>query len=400
MAQEIEDYIEDLEKAGTVLTKISVVGYSLGGLIARYTIGLLYSRGYFAKLQPVNFTTFASPHLGVRTPFMGVHYSVWNILGARTLSTSGRQLFTIDTFRDSNRPLLSVLADPSSIFMGALSKFKHRVLYANIINDRSAPYYTTSISSSDPFSNLDALTINYLNDYGDIILDPHDPANLKPPEAQPPLLTRMVATSQALVTQAPLFALLGVLIPVGTVVFLLNSGFQSIRSSQRIKLHEQGKGGVGLGSYRIPLMIENARGVVEGAFDNLGTRQPLTGQEEFREPPRARADSLVASERRASEPNGHAQNGHAEKASSANSSKGGRFRGSLNQISIPPKLSLTGQQFEMVENLDEVGFKKYRVHIQQVRHTHAAIIVRMRGRKGFDEGKVVVRHWLDEEFEI
>jgi len=51
----------------------------------------------------------------------------------------------------------------------------------------------------------------------------------------------------------------------------------------------------------------------------------------------------------------------------------------------------------MVQALDDVGFRKHRVHITKVRHSHAAIIVR---RKGMDEGKVVARHWLNEEFEI
>ena len=53
----------------------------------------------------------------------------------------------------------------------------------------------------------------------------------------------------------------------------------------------------------------------------------------------------------------------------------------------------------MVKALDNIGFRKYRVHIQNVRHTHAAIIVRVQ-KKDFDEGKVVVRHWLEEEFEV
>ena len=65
-------------EAGDVITKFSLVGYSLGiphfspqvyeagGLISRYVIGLLYARGVFEKMQPVNFTTFATPHLGIR----------------------------------------------------------------------------------------------------------------------------------------------------------------------------------------------------------------------------------------------------------------------------------------------------------------------------------------------
>ena len=135
VTQEVETYIKKAEKEGSRFRKLSVVGYSLGGLVARYVIGLLYSNGWFDDIEPVNFTTFATPHLGVRTPLLGVHNRVWNILGSRTLSQSGRQLFTIDRFRDTGRPLLSVLADPSSVFILALSKFKKRVLYCNIIND-------------------------------------------------------------------------------------------------------------------------------------------------------------------------------------------------------------------------------------------------------------------------
>lgn len=76
------------------LQKISFIGHSLGGLIARYAIAVLYQhnripkhgeengeedgdephrsslaekpRGDIAGLEPVNFITFATPHLGSR----------------------------------------------------------------------------------------------------------------------------------------------------------------------------------------------------------------------------------------------------------------------------------------------------------------------------------------------
>ncbi|OCL04010.1 DUF676-domain-containing protein, partial [Glonium stellatum] len=111
VTNEIEETLEELARSGREITKLSVIGYSLGGLVARYAIGLLYHKGWFEKLEPINFTTFATPHLGVRSPLLGLHNHIWNVVGARLLSTSGRQLFTIDRFRATNRPLLAILAD-------------------------------------------------------------------------------------------------------------------------------------------------------------------------------------------------------------------------------------------------------------------------------------------------
>ena len=71
VTKETEDVLEQLTRDGHTITKFSVVGYSLGGLVARYVVGLLWHKGFFDKIQPINFTTFATPHLGVRTPLLG-----------------------------------------------------------------------------------------------------------------------------------------------------------------------------------------------------------------------------------------------------------------------------------------------------------------------------------------
>lgn len=63
-----------------------------------------------------------------------------------------------------------------------------------------------------------------------------------------------------------------------------------------------------------------------------------------------------------------------------------------------PTLALTEEQFGMIDALDKVGFKKYPVHIHDVSHTHAAIIVRMQ-KDSFREGKIVIGHWL-KNFEV
>ena len=384
VTQEIEDHIADLEKDGSKIKKLSMFGYSLGGLVARYSIGLLYSNGWFDRIKPVNFTTFASPHLGVRTPILGVHSRLWNVLGSRTLSTSGRQLFSIDSFRDTGRPLLSVLADPHSIFMQALALFKHRVLYANIINDRSAPYYTTFITKVDPYVDLSAIDIHYIKGYAPNIIDTSDPVSKKLPESSQSLLSRVAGSSQTMLTQVPIVAAMVILIPIGSVLFLANAGVQSIRSQKRIKLHESGQAGVGLGSYRIPLIMENARSAVEDTFSSMnGTRNQQflpagTGQDST--PPNGSPNEKF-------EP-------------SAKSTLKSRRRSSAQQPTFPT-LNLSPEQFEMIENLEEAGWRKYAVHLHDVRYTHAAIIVRSTPiRRKFEEGKRIVAHWLNEEFEV
>lgn len=371
VTHEIEDKLKAFEREGKQITKLSVIGYSLGGLVARYVVGLLYSRDWFSKIEPLNFTTFATPHLGVRTPLLGYHNKLWNLLGSRTLSMSGRQLFTIDIFRDTKKPLLAVLADPMSIFVQALRKFKNRSLYANIINDRSAPYYTTYISEMDPFTELDAIDINYNPKYSPNILDDSNPISAKSPSTPEPLYTRLATSSQALLNGLPMTALLTILYPIGSVVYLVTSCIQSVRSQQRIRLHETGRAGIGLSRYRIPLMLENARNTVETAL--AGTNASYVESPGSDKPD--------------------------EKAHLSITAKDIMSPASLSQVTAFPPLALTEEQLLMIQNLDAIGWRKHRVHIHLDRHSHAAIIAR-RGLKVHPEGETVARHWLEEDFEI
>lgn len=357
VAKEVEEEIEKLENEGHKITKLSVVGYSLGGLIARYCIGLLYSRGWFDKLRPVNFTAFASPFLGVRAPIRGYHTNLFNALGGHTLSASGQQLFLIDKFRDTDRPLLSVLTDPQSIFIRALSLFKHKVLYANIINDRSAPYYTTGISTTDPYEDLSLVDLNPLQPYGSTILDPLKPVTRKQTQ-ELGFPANVLASGSTILSRIPLIALGTVLIPIAVVGFLANSGYQTVRSMQRMRLHNDASNPLGFASYRIPLMIESA-------VNSQTSQQKLDGS--------GHDQQMVA----------------AEKTGLFQSKREGEF----------PTLALAPEQFEMIRNLDAVGWRKYPVHITKVRHSHAAIIKRIE-KPGYSEGERVIQHWVDEEFEI
>jgi hypothetical protein len=310
-----------------------------------------------------NFSTFATPHLGVRTPVKGYHSHLWNILGARTLSTSGRQLFVIDNFRGTGRPLLAVLADPDSIFIKALAKFEHRSLYANIINDRTVSYFTAGISQTDPFVDLDNIKINYLAGYSSVILSPTTPVSAADPSPAQTLPARLASTTRKVLYRVPIAALLTVLIPIGTTVFLFNSAFQTVRSAQRIRLHESGRAGLEPSRYRIPLMLNAARKEVEDLFETAHTAQ----QHEYLDADDQATDSPASPQ-----------------PPTSTSTAATNF----------PTLALQADQFAMIAALDAVGFDKFPVHIHNHRHSHAAIIVRM-DKASFDEGREVVRHWLD-----
>jgi poly(3-hydroxyalkanoate) synthetase len=53
VCEEVLEEVQKLEKAGQAIKRISFVGYSLGGLVARYCVGLLFSKGFFEKISAV-----------------------------------------------------------------------------------------------------------------------------------------------------------------------------------------------------------------------------------------------------------------------------------------------------------------------------------------------------------
>ncbi|KAI0009846.1 putative serine esterase-domain-containing protein [Xylariaceae sp. FL0662B] len=372
---EIQEELEIIRSRGGKITKLSIVGYSLGGLVARYAAGLLDAKGVLDEVEPINFTTFASPHLGVRSPLRGWHNAVWNVLGARTLSMSGRQLFTIDNFRGTGRPLLAILANPDSIFMSGLEKFKRRTLYTNVVNDKSAVYYTTAIAKTDPYTDTSRIRANYLEGYEDVILDPANPVSPMAPKCQPKTAGEVITDSLGYLRSAPLMLAFVVFIPVGVVAFLLNSAVQTFRSSQRIRLHETGLAGIPVADYRVPIWYREMRNTVEDAYESLIGSQPQS--------------YLVAASEDDEGEDGDLNEAEAEILALERRQSRSLF----------PTLALTPAQFAMINALDSVGWRKYPVWIRNCRHTHAAIIVRSDIPR-LQEGRVVLRHWLKEEFLI
>lgn len=191
LAAEVMQVVKKTES----LKKISFLSHSLGGLFARYAIAILYSQslsstvncddlascastsfdtappsrqGTVAGLEPINFITLASPHLGVRgrkqLPFLfGVPLleklavPLAPIVAGRT----GNQLFLTDGKPNKPPLLLRMTSDcEDGKFMSALGAFRCRIVYANVSYDHIVGWRTSSIRRETelvqpPFRSLD-----------------------------------------------------------------------------------------------------------------------------------------------------------------------------------------------------------------------------------------------------
>lgn len=285
---------------------------------------------------------------------------------------SGRQLFTIDDFRDTGRPLLSIMADPDSIFMKGLARFRRKTLYANIAHDRSVPYYTACIAKTDPYRDIEKVKFNYVPGYEEVVLDPINPVR---PSLKPDGMTFESFTNNGLwyLKNAPKITLIAVFIPIAIIGYLLNSVIQNSRSSKRIRLHESGLAGIEPGKYRVPIMMQELRQKVEDAYEDVNNSQnqeylASSDDDENEGVMNEKDRKTLARERRMSHPQW-------------------------------PTLALAPYQFDMINQLDSLGWRKYPVYLRKNLHTHAAIIVRM-NKASFVEGYTVMKHWIKEEFLI
>jgi len=414
-----------------------------------------------------------------------------NVLGARVLSASGRQLFLIDDFRNTSRPLLSILANKDTIFHKGLSKFPHKALYANIVNDRSTCFYTSGISRNDPFADISTISANYVPGYEPVVLDPVTPISLLDEAEGLPQRHGISITSHAFVKKLPRVLLYILFIPIVIIGFLLNSLFQTLTSWRRIRLHENREGErEGYHYYRrLPLMlVEEMQEAVEGVIEDIHQMQDpehlpsgmeesiYYGQQNLRSvcsaqllgamkrsidnsiPAPLNSSKQTSPKKSTSIPSSidnisgnsfglatPASDSEYEQVPSIHPSQfcepdeddegqeddrvtenqallgnsnlsddeldkshnpeGDSLLPLSNGATSPertecPTLALTQSQFEMIQNLDTLGFHKFPVWIHNDAHSHAAIIVRRPWKKSWAEGKVVVRHWVEEMFVV
>lgn len=154
---------EDVAK-GPLISQISFIGHSLGGLINIFLIGYLYSvtNGVFFKdVEPVHYIAIASPLLGSTDLAWYIKIGMeWGALGqtgkdlalvprskVEQHSASGvlkeQDPPTADSFNEE--PLLLSLSRPNSSSHIALKLFKNRTLYANTSNDATVSLRTSSL---------------------------------------------------------------------------------------------------------------------------------------------------------------------------------------------------------------------------------------------------------------
>ncbi|KAI7869776.1 putative serine esterase-domain-containing protein [Spinellus fusiger] len=176
LAEKICMHVKELQFNKKKVTRFSIIGYSLGGLIARYALGILHENGFFNTIEPQAFITFATPHMGVRSPSSSIQASVFNFLCSHMVSHSGEQLQLQDNFHQG-RPLIEVISDPEERYFKALELFKLKRVYANIANDRTVPYWTAGIEVTDYFNRLDTVSITRDEHYCSLVsaYDVYDP---------------------------------------------------------------------------------------------------------------------------------------------------------------------------------------------------------------------------------
>ncbi|EFH68803.1 hypothetical protein ARALYDRAFT_471117 [Arabidopsis lyrata subsp. lyrata] len=190
MGERLAEEVRSVIKRHPSLQKISFVGHSLGGLIARYAIGRLYEKKTreellrnsddigdtcpieepkerIAGLEPMYFITSATPHLGSRghkqVPLFSGSYTLERLATRMSgcLGKTGKHLFLADS--DGGKPplLLRMVKDSKDLkFISALQCFKRRIAYANTSFDHLVGWSTSSIRRHNELPKLQRGPVN------------------------------------------------------------------------------------------------------------------------------------------------------------------------------------------------------------------------------------------------
>jgi hypothetical protein len=219
-------------------------------LLARYVVGILHQRNFFATVTPVNYNTVATPHIGLLR-YPSLFSRLGSFFGPRVLSRTGEQFYGTDKWSNTGKALLEVMADPEHVFYKGLKLFPHIRIYANAVNDLTVPYMTAYVDLEDPFLHYhtDELTVDYDDKYLPIIKSFSIPDTPRPKRKKTiRLLTREWFKSYRPPVpprlQGPFpynmltLALLPIIFPTFICLALVRLSISSRRSRSRIKLLE------------------------------------------------------------------------------------------------------------------------------------------------------------------
>lgn len=131
------------------IKRISFVGNSLGGLITRYVISLIYNETthLISNLIPYKFLTIATPHLGV-LEYTFLDEFGWKVsskfkkLISNIMLRSGKELFLSEEELETQSIVYKLATE--DIYLKPLKAFHQRRLYANLMNDFMVPLGTAA----------------------------------------------------------------------------------------------------------------------------------------------------------------------------------------------------------------------------------------------------------------
>ncbi|KAH6557925.1 hypothetical protein KP509_1Z085800 [Ceratopteris richardii] len=209
MGHRLAEEIKEAVNKSPGLKRISFIAHSLGGLIARYAIGQLYSpcdtshlstierydrayNGTILGLQPMNFITVATPHLGSRGNWQLPFLAGLSFLEKVAMSSAhwivgrtGKHLFLTDG-DESQAPLLQQMVKDCAEgqFLSALGSFERRVAYANVSFDRMVGWRTATLRRMNEDYEIKQEAVNIK--YPHIVNVEHLPPETKPAEGPDP----------------------------------------------------------------------------------------------------------------------------------------------------------------------------------------------------------------------
>ncbi|SGZ58055.1 CIC11C00000001113 [Sungouiella intermedia] len=408
---------------GTV-TKFSLVGYSMGGLVSRYALGILYHQHFFETIEPVNFATFCTPHVGIVNPSLSLLARLYNMIGPHTIAETGRQFFLRDKLygHDDYVPLLQWMSDPASKFYKALEIFENRSLYANAINDRRTSWYSTSICDVDPFNSmvnesLSAYDMKYIDGYSPTIIDFSQPITFRKVE---PIETPGLTLQRFFYKTLTWLGVLGQFIlitPIYSLFLLANAIWQRVKMNRRLKdFYRDGADSL-LALYEIvhdevamsseDQQVEDEEKQTNGDDYSDSDAESFMGgvSERIRDQTDIFIESIFSAVNSKSYFDYHYSVSKPSKGLTLENLGDNSETPLLEdkplvnlkgqKVTTDFKLNLTDLQYIIVANLNTLKWNKFPVIIRDTKATHAAIIHR-HNDPTFSEGRVVVRHFVEQ----